>query len=97
MKSDDIKEAIQSGATTSTEIAEELGKDSSTIRRRAKKLAESDSCDIVREKNPSGGGYVYGIKESGDGDAPSRCPFSVTAITTGRSTFPHPATTSISR
>jgi len=74
VKSDDIKEAIQSGATTSTEIAEELGKDSSTIRRRAKKLAESDSCDIVREKNPSGGGYVYGIKESGDGDATEQMP-----------------------
>ncbi len=74
MKSDDIKEAIRSGASTTSEIADELDKDSSTIRRRAKKLAEADSCDIVRESNPSGGGYVYGIKQSEDGDASEQMP-----------------------
>ncbi|QZP37081.1 AAA family ATPase [Halobaculum magnesiiphilum] len=66
MKTDDLKSAIESGAATTGAIAEELGKDASTIRRRAKRAAESDATDIVRERNPNGGGYVYGIEQAGE-------------------------------
>lgn len=66
MKTDDLKKAIEAGASTTSEIADQLNKSESTIRRRAKQAAEDDNTDIVREPAPEGSGYVYGIQQASE-------------------------------
>lgn len=60
MKVADARAAIEAGATTSTEIAEHVGADSSTARRYLKRHAQDPETDISRERQ--GNGYVYGIE-----------------------------------
>lgn len=69
MKTDDLAEAIRAGATKADEIADHLEKSPSNIRRRAKKAAESPETDIIRERDPRGNGYIYGLQAEDDADA----------------------------
>lgn len=74
VKTDDLERAIQNGAITTTEIAEELGKSTSAIRRRAKKAAEDPETDIIREPDPQGSGHIYGLQAEQDADADLEMP-----------------------
>lgn len=72
MKNEEIKEAINAGATGARDIAEYHGVDRSTASRYAKQAAEDESTDIVRERGPNGG-YVYGLEQT-DADGAGEMP-----------------------
>lgn len=72
MDASDLKEAINSGATTASEIARHVGRDRSHTSRQLKTYAEDDDSRITREKG-SGGSYVYGLEE-GDVDEAGQLP-----------------------
>lgn len=63
VKVDDLKTVINAGAATTSEIADQLDRDTSTVRRYLKQYAEDDTTNIARERAPSGNGYVYGLEQ----------------------------------
>lgn len=71
MKTDEIKEAVNSGATRAGDIAEYCGVTSSTARRYLKQAAEDSSTDIIRERGENG--FVYGLEQA-DADGAGEMP-----------------------
>lgn len=69
MEEETAIEAIEAGATTSTEVADHAGVSPSTARRYLKRFAEADSSPISRVRK--GNGHVYGIEQdAGEVDGP---------------------------
>jgi len=58
----EVVEAIENEATTAREIAEFVGKSRSNTTRHLKRMAEDAESTIVREENPTGPGYIYGVE-----------------------------------
>lgn len=67
MEESEVAAAIESGAARAGAIAEHAGVSPSTARRYCKQLAEDDASRVVRERDPGGSGFVYGLRDDSTG------------------------------
>jgi nitric oxide reductase NorQ protein len=72
MKYESVEAAVRAGATTTREIAEEVGLDRSHVWRELDEFVENGV--LERDKNPTGNGYIYALPPEDDADSASEMP-----------------------